>query len=192
VDGRSSIEGAVEAFKKLLHQEGVSVILGPATSSQAREVFHVAQENQIVAITPPSAARGLSAIGDFVFHIVLTIDVLIPSGIEVTHAKLAYQQVDTIYNETDLFSTDGDEAAREVLTDRGIEVLSTETFKGSDTDFSVQLTRIKALNPENVFVSALSPDKPGILIQGQQLGISVPFIVRTLTGTDVQVAGADA
>lgn len=134
VDDRSAIEGSVEAFKKLIHQEGVSVILGPATSSQAREGFQVAQENQILAISQTSAARSLRAIGNFVSRIALTTDVLIPSGIEVTRAKLAYQQVDTIYDETDLFSTDGYEAAREVLTDRGIEVLTTETFKGSDTE----------------------------------------------------------
>ena len=191
-DDRSTVEGAVEAFNKLIHQEGISVILGPATSSQTREAFQVAQENQIVAIGPSSAARGLSAIGDFVFRISLTTDVLIPSGVEVTHAKLGYQRVATIYDETDLFSTDGDEALQETLAANGVEVLTTETFQGGDTDFSAQLTRIKALNPDAIFVSALSPEKPGMLMQGRALGLSVPFIVRTLTNANVQAAGAAA
>ena len=191
-DDRSTVEGAVEAFNKLIHQGGISVILGPATSSQTREAFQVAQENQIVAIGPSSAARGLSAIGDFVFRISLTTDVLIPSGVEVTHAKLGYQRVATIYDETDLFSTDGDEALQETLAANGVEVLTTETFQGGDTDFSAQLTRIKALNPDAIFVSALSPEKPGMLMQGRALGLSVPFVVRTLTDANVQAAGAAA
>ena len=190
-DDQSTIDGVVEAFNKLIHQDKVSVILGPATSSQTQEAFQVAQENEVVALGPTSAARGLSAIGDFVFRISLTTDVLIPIGIEVTHAKLGYQRVATIYDETDLFSTDGNEAVREALAANGVEVLTTEIFQGGD-DVSAQLTRIQALNPDAVFVSALPADRPNILTQRHQLGLSVPFFVRTLTGVDIKALGAPA
>jgi branched-chain amino acid transport system substrate-binding protein len=190
-DDQSTIDGVVEAFNKLIHQDKVSVILGPATSSQTREAFQVAQENEVVALGPTSAARGLSAIGDFVFRISLTTDVLIPIGIEVTHAKLGYQRVATIYDEIDLFSTDGNEAVREALAANGVEVLTTEIFQGGD-DVSAQLTRIQALNPDAVFVSALPTDRPNILTQRHQLGLSVPFFVRTLTGVDIKALGAPA
>ena len=191
-DDQSTIEGAIAAFNKLIHQDGVSVILGPATSSQTEMTFPIAQENQVVAISPTSAARGLSAIGDYVFRVALTTDVLTPSGIEVTHAKLGYQTAATIYDAADLFSTDADTAVREVLAANGVEVLSPETFQGGDTDFSEQLTKIKALNPGVIFVSSLPPEKPGILKQAHQLGISVPLILRTLTTADVEAAGTAA
>ena len=190
-DDQSTVEGAVEVYNKLIHQDGVSVILGPATSSQARAVFPIAQENQVVAFSPTSAARGLSATGDFVFRASLTTDVLIPSGIETTSAKLSYKKAATMYDESDVFSTDSDEAVRESLAANGVEVLITETFQGGETDFSAQLTRIRDANPDVIFISALSPEKPGILTQGRQLGIpnSVPFVIRTLTIADVQAAG---
>lgn len=191
-DGQSTIDGAVEAFNKLIHQDRVSVILGPSTSSQTEMAFPVAQENQVVAISPTSAARGLSAIGDYVFRISLTTDKLIPPGIEVTQTKLGYQRAATMYDETDLFSTDGDAFVQEVLAAKGVEVIATEIFQGGDTDFSEQLTRIQSLNPDVIFVSCLSPEKPGILMQGHELGISAPFIVRTLTAADVQASGAAA
>ena len=191
-DGQSTVAGAVEAFNELIHQDGVSVILGPATSSQTKETFRIAQENEVVAISPTSAARGLSAIGDYVFRVALTTDILIPRGIEVTQTKLGYQRVATMYDETDLFSTDGDASVQEVLAAKGVEVITTETFQGGDTDFSEQLTRIQTLNPDVIFVSSLSPEKPGILMQGHELGISAPFIVRTLTAADVQAVGAAA
>ena len=189
---QGTVEGAVAVFNKLIHQDGVSVILGPATSTQTKEGFQIAQENQVVAISPTSAARGLSAIGDFVFRVALTTDVLTPSGIAATQTKLGYQQAATIYDETDLFSTDADTSVQEVLADNGVEVLITETFQGGDTDFSEQLSRIQTLDPDVIFVSSLPPEKPGILTQGHQLGISAPFIVRTLTGTDAQAAGVAA
>ena len=190
-DSRGTAGGAVEAFNKLIHQDGVSVILGPATSSATEAAFPIAQQNQVVAISSTAAARGLSAIGDFVFRTILTTDVLITSGIKITQARLAYQKVGIIYDETDLFSADGAAVMRESLTANGVEILTTETFQSGDTDFSEQLTRIKDSNPDAIFVSALPPDKPEILMQARQLGIpdSVPFIINTLTTADVQAAG---
>ena len=190
-DDQSTVEGAVEAYNKLIHQDNVPVILGPATSSQSATVFPIAQENQVVAFSPTSAARGLSAIGDFVFRAALTTDVLIPSGIKTTSAKLGYKTAATMYDESDVFSTDSDQAVREALTAHGVEVLVTETFQGGDIDFSEQLIRIRDTNPDVIFISSLSPEKPGILTQGRQLGIpsSVPFVMRTLTIADVQAAG---
>ena len=190
-DSRGTAEGAVEAFNKLIHQDGVSVILGPATSSATEAAFPIAQQNRVVAISSTAAARGLSAIGDFVFRTILTTDVLITSGTKITQARLAYQKVGIIYDETDLFSVDGAAVMRESLTANGVEILTTETFQSGDTDFSEQLTRIKDSNPDAIFVSALPPDKPEILMQARQLGIpdSVPFIINTLTTADVQAAG---
>ena len=186
-DDTSTPEGAVAAFNKLIHEDGVSVILGPASSSATEAAFPIAHENRVVAISPTSGARGLSAIGDFVFRVPLTTGVVVPEGIEVTSAKLGYQRVATMYDETDGFSTDREAALQEAFTAKGIEVLITEPFRSGDTDFSAQLTEIQALNPDAIFVSALPPEKPGILIQAHQLGITAPFIVSSLTG--VEVAG---
>ena len=194
-DGQSTVEGAVEAFNKLIHQDGVSAILGPASSTQGQAVFPIAQKNQVVAISPTSAARGLSAIGDFIFRTALTTDVLIPSGVRITQEKLGYQKVATIYDEIDLFSTDSNAVLKEALTANGVEVLTTETFKTGETDFSAQLIRIKESNPDAIFISATPIETPEILIQGRQLGISasVPFLITlTLASSQIQPAGAAA
>ena len=189
VDDQGTVEGAIEAYNKLIKEDGVSVILGPVTSSATKQVFPIAKEHQIVAISPTSAARGLSAISDFTFRVALTTDVLVPNGVEATHAKLGYQTAAMLYDETDDFSTDGDKAVQEELIARGVKILGTETFRGGETtDFTEQLTRIKALNPDAIFVSSLPGEKPEILRKGHELGISAPFIIRTLTDADVEAA----
>ena len=83
-DDTSTPEGAVAAFNKLIQEEGVSVILGPASSSATQAAFPVAQENQVVAISPTSGARGLSAIGNFVFRIPLATNIVALKGVEAT------------------------------------------------------------------------------------------------------------
>ena len=68
-DDQGTVEDAVEVYNKLIHQDSMPVILGPANSSQVREVFPIAQQNRVVAISSLSSASGLSAIGDFNFRI---------------------------------------------------------------------------------------------------------------------------
>lgn len=193
-DGRSNVEGAVEAFNKLIHQDKVSVILGPTSSSQVPETSPIAHENQVVAISPTSAASGLSAISDFVFRTNLTTDVLIPNGVRVTQKKLGYQRVATLFDEVDLFSQTSDAELKKALTDNGVEILVTESFETEGTDLSAQFTRIKASNPDAIFISSTVADVAGILIQGRALGVpfDIPFIVNLSLSRDSVAAAGDA
>jgi branched-chain amino acid transport system substrate-binding protein len=190
-DDLTTIEGAVEAFNKLIHQDGVPAILGPASSSAARETFPIAQQNGVVALSPTSGASGLSAIGDYVFRASLTADVVIPNSVKVTHAKLGYQRVVTIVDSVELVARNSDQVWRDALTESGVEILATEVFQSGDTDLSEQLTRIKDLNPDAIFISALPTDMPDIMIQARELGIpySIPFIVAQVSADEVRAAG---
>ena len=191
-DDMGSAEGAVKAFNKLIRTDGVAAILGPSTSSATQAAFPIAQANRIVALSPTAGASGLTDIGDFVFRIPITTEVAITAGVKSTHAKLNYQRVATLYDDTDLFSTDQDTVLREVFKANGIEGFTPETFQSDDTDFSSQFTRINALDPDAIFVSALPPEKPRILIQARQLGITVPIIISSLTDLEIAAAGPAA
>ena len=188
-DDRS--ESSVEAFNKLIHQDGVSAIIGLAISSQAVHAFPIAQENGVVAFSSVSSASGLSAIGDFIFRAGLTIDILNPSGVRITQERLGYTKAATIYDESDLYSTSSHEGFQAALAENGVEIVTTETFQSGDTDFSAQLTRIMEVNPEAIFISTLPPEMPLILTQGRELGIpqSVPFILPELSIEQVRPAG---
>ena len=130
-DDMSTVNGAVAAFERLIHQDKVSVILGPATSAMTKEAFPIAQENSVVAISPTSAARGLSAIGDYVFRVSLATDVLIPNGINATYAKRGYERAATMYDEADPFSVDSENALQEGLAGIGVEVLQRKPLKAA-------------------------------------------------------------
>ena len=193
-DGQSTVEGAVEAFNKLIHQDKVSIILGPGSSSQVQAAFPIAHQNQVVAISPSSAASGLSAISDFVFRTNLTTDVLIPNGVRVTQEKLGYQKVATLFDEIDLFAQTSDAELRKALTDSGVKILTTESFQTEETDLSAQFTRIKASNPDAIFISSTVADISNILIQGRALGVpsDIPFIVNLTLSRDLVAAAGDA
>ncbi len=190
-DSRSTVEGAVEAFNKLIHQDRVPVILGPTISTEAKEAFPIAQQNQVVALSSTSSAAGLSAIGDFIFRVGLSVNVLVPGSVRQTQEKLGYQRVAMMVDQKDVFSRSSDEALRRALVENGVEILARETFETGDTTFAEQLNRIKALRPDAVFISALSRERVEILVQGRQLGIpsDIPFLVIGMAMDEVQAAG---
>ncbi len=190
-DDQSTIEGAVEAYNKLI-QAGVPIIFGPTTSGQAEAAFPIAQQNGVVAFSSSSNATGLSALGDFLFRAGLTTDILLPSGVKATHTKLEYQQAAIIYDEIDAYSIDSYEKFRDTLTEIGVEILITETFQSGNTDFSAQLGRIMEANPDAIFIAAQLPEQTGILVQGRQLGIPTEVSFITSLINDVENAGAAA
>ena len=193
-DDKSTVVGAVEGYNRLIHETGVSAIIGPTTSSQCEAVFPIAQGNRTVAFSPTSAATGLSAIGDFIFRATLTSDAHIPNSVSATQKKLGYMQVALIYDELHAIAVSGANAFRQALTENNVKIAETESFQTGETDFSTHLTRIKESNPEAIFIAALPQDMPEIMIQARDIGIpfSVPFIVPELSIDDVRAAGRAA
>ena len=182
-------ESAVEAVNKLIEQDGVSAIVGFAISTQLEQVIPIAEENGVVVVSSVSSAPDLSARGEFIFRVGLNSGVLNPAAVKATHEKSGYQTAATIYHHGDTYATRSDEEFRAALVESGVEIVSTETYQGDETDYSAQLTRIMELNPDVLFISALGSHIPQIMIQARQLMPSVAFVVPELTNIEVAAAG---
>jgi len=84
---------------------------------------------------------------------------------------------------------------KEVFEQNGGQVVAFETYTTGDRDFSAQLTKIKALNPEVIFLPAYYNDAAGIARQARQQGITAQLVgsdawsspeIITLGGQDVE------
>ena len=190
VDAQSTVEGGVAAVQQLVDQ-GVPAIVGIGISTHLKEAFPIAQENGVVAFSSISSAAGLSALGDYIFRAGVAVNVMVPSGVMATHEKLGYTKVATIYDAADAYSTSSNTEIMKALAASGIEVLTEETCQTGDTDFSTQLTNIKDMAPEALFISALSGEMTGIISQAQAVGLpnTVQLIVPDLTAKEIQEAG---
>ena len=193
VDDMSNPDGAKAAVRHLVNQK-VPAIVGLAISTHLKEAAPIAQENGVIAFSSVSSAAGLGGIGDFVFRSSLVTNISIPDGVLATREKLGYEKVATIYDATDLYSTSSNDVLRTVLGENRVEILTEEAFKTGDKDFSQQLTRIMAVDPDALFVSALSQEIAGILSQTAEPRFpdTIQVIAPDLTMTEVQEAGYGA
>ena len=190
VDDHSTADGAKEAVRHLVDQ-GVSAIVGLAISTHLKAAAPIAQQGKVIAFSSVSSAAGLSGIGDFVFRTSLATNISIPSGLMATQEKLGYKKVATIYDEIDVYSKNSNEVLKGALEASGVEILTMETFRTGDTDFSRQLTNIIAIKPDALFISALSQEIAQIVAQTSDVGVpdNIDIIVPDLTMDEVQKAG---
>ncbi len=196
-DTESTPDGAERAFRKLIDEDAVSVIIGPWSSNSTERIAPLANESNVVAISPTSAASpsGITAPGDFIFRTSLTVDKMVPEVIEKTKSVLGYSKAATIVNIDDTFSkSSNDKVLEELMKNEhsDIEIVTKQTFSREKNaelpDLREQLRAIKDSDADVVFVSALSPGRQGVIIKAREMGITVPLIVTGLTETDVAKA----
>lgn len=191
-DNKSTVDGAKEAVQALVDQ-GVPAIVGVGISTHLREAFPIAQEAGVVAFSPISSAAGLSGeVGDYAFRAGLATNILIPKGVMQTHAALQYQSAAIIYDSTDTYSTSVKDELTTALGTANVDILATEAFATTDTDFMTQLMNINSMAPDVVFVAALSTQMVQIITQADALGVSSRLIVPDLTKVEVGEVGAAA
>lgn len=179
-DNRSSPEQAVIVTRNL-DRLGVAAMLGPIQTSQCRTAFPAANRAGLVSISPGSAAPGLTAQNrPWTFRIAaidsLIIDEVI-SNLKKTNpnAKTVAIAVDTrdAYNQF-LVKT----VAPAVVEKHGLTFINKEQpveMAPDSTDFSVFVTRLKAMNPDVLLLGAGFEPAHGFLREANRQRFNVPI-----------------
>lgn len=195
-DSAGNKDQALNAVRLLIGQKNVPLILGPTLSNEMFAAGPVANQRKVPIVGTSTTANGITAIGPYVFRTSLPEADVIPVTLKTARDKLGVKKVAVMYGNDDAFTKSAYDVMKDALAKLNIEVLTTETFGGKDTDFSAQLTKIKALNPDAIVVSALVEAGSGILLGKKALGF--PEKVRVIGGNGLnapkvgEIAGAAA
>lgn len=197
-DNKSEAAEATNALTKLITQDKVVAVLGPATSSNTIATVQVSEDNKIPIITPTGTSEKITVDNGktrpyafrscFIDPLQGTIMANFASN--TLKAKTAVMYID---NSSD-YSKGLAKSFEAVFTQNGGKILGQEAFLQKDQDFKSTLTKIKALNPEVIFIPAYYEEVGKILKQAREMGMNMPII-----GTDgwddskvVEIAGAAA
>ncbi|HYM71134.1 MAG TPA: ABC transporter substrate-binding protein [bacterium] len=169
-------DGAINVFQKFIERDQVAAIIGPVLSSQAFASDPLAVKAGVPVVGVSNTAAGIPQIGPTVFRVSAPEVVQIPKSIAVAKKILHLTRVVVMYDNADDFTISGYKTFVEELKKNDVQIADTITFARGDADFSAQLTRAKAASPQAIVVSALAREGTLLLIQGRNLGITVPFI----------------
>lgn len=179
LDDQSAPDTCKKIYRKLISNDKVLAIIGPTSSNCAFPADSVAQENKVVVLGISNTVPGLTEIGNYIFRNSLPESTVIPNTISQTKKLLGYGKVAIIYGIDDPYTTGAYSAFRSSLENTsGVTIVATETVHKGDTDFTAQLQRVKASNPDVIVMPALVNEAAGLMVQARQMGIppSVRFI----------------
>lgn len=197
-DNKSEPSEAANAIVKLITQDKVVAVLGPVSSSNVLATSQIAIDNKIPLITAtgtnPKITVENGKVKPYVFRSCF-IDpfqgkVMSDFATKSLKAKTAAIFID---NSSD-YSKGLAEVFEQSFTAAGGKIIAKEAFLQKDQDFKATLTKIKAANPDLLYIPAYYEEVGKIVKQARELGMTVPFL-----GTDgwddpklVEIAGAPA
>lgn len=197
-DTKSEAAESVNSATKLISDDKVKVIVGPAVTANVIAESQVATDNKVPVIAPaatnPDVTVENGTVKPFIFRSCF-IDpqqgtVMATFAAKDLNAKTAVMYIDSSSD----YSKSLGKVFKETFEAAGGKVVMEEAFLAKDQDFKAALTKLKTANADVMFVPAYYEEVGKIVKQARELGITA-----TILGTDgwddpkvIDIAGADA
>ncbi len=178
-DDQSKPEEAVTAVQKLVNEDHAVAILGEVASSRSLAAAPICQRAHIPMLSPASTNPKVTQVGNFIFRACF-IDPF-QGGAMANFAMKAPQgpqakRFAILYDVKNDYSVGLRKFFTDTVTANGGQIIEEESYGEGDIDFRAQLTKIKAANPEAIYVPGYYTEVGLICRQARDLGISVPLM----------------
>lgn len=180
-DNKSEAGESTSAITKLITQDKVIAVLGAVTSSNTKAAVPVSADNKIPLITPTATNAEVTinkdgSLNKWVFRSCFLDPFQGKVAANFVMDTLKLKKAAIFIDQKDDYSKGLAGEFKKVMESAGGTITDTENYVGGDKDFKSTLTRIKASNPEVVFVPGYYNEVGLIVRQARELGITVPFV----------------
>jgi branched-chain amino acid transport system substrate-binding protein len=175
-DDKGDSKEAGTAVTRLIDENEVVAVLGEVASSLSIAGGNVCEQKRVPMISPSSTNPRVTAGKKMVFRVCFT-DPNQAAAIAafITH-NLHLSKAAILYDQTQAYSKGLRDYFTESFTKMGGTVVADQPYSGGDSDFSAQLSTIKAAGPEVIFIPGYYTEGGNIAIQARKLGLNVPLI----------------
>ncbi len=191
-DTKGEKNEAINAVNKVIHKDNVLGIVGPMLSGEMFAAGPVASKAKTVALGTSTTAEGITATGDYVFRNAVPESIAVDAAIRKAHEVLGFKTAAIIYSNNNDQMVSVNKTAAKALQDLGVQVVDTETFADKDTDFSAQLTKVQAANPDIIIVASLYQEGALIMKKMRELGMTQKVIGSNGFNSPALIASAGA
>lgn len=174
-DDASDPTNSVKAVKKLLEQDKVIAVVGGSGTGNTAAVVNLFAEAKIPFMTCCAGTAGVTnPLIPWVFRTPQTSKIMLDRILDYLQAT-KITKVGMIYD-SNAFGTDGRDMLRLMAPKSGVTIVAEESFNTKDTDFTVQLTKVKNAGAQAILCWGTNP-APAILTGNrQQMGVTIPLI----------------
>lgn len=185
-DSKCDGKEAVNAITKLISVDRVSAVVGEVCSGATLAAAPIAERNKVVMISASSTSPDITNAGEYIFRTVPSDALQGAFGADLVYNR-GYRRLAILYSNEE-YGVGFDKVLKDNF--KG-EVVASEAFQRGEVDLRGQLTKIKAKNPDAIYIISNSPDSAvAALQQIKELGIDAAvFGSEGLKSDDILEAG---
>jgi branched-chain amino acid transport system substrate-binding protein len=175
-DDEGNAEKTINAFTKLTTRDKVTFVIGSSTSGATQAMCPLAQQNKVVLISPSATNETVTKVGDYIFRACFIDPFQGVVGADFAYGTLGSRRAAVLYDAGADYNTGLAEAFKNQFRAIGGQVVADEAYQSGDVDFNAQVTRIRANNPDVVYLPNYYND---VTLQAKQLrdqGVTCPLI----------------
>lgn len=176
LDDQGKSDEAVTAVTRLIDLEHAVAILGEVASSRSKVGARVCQRKRIPMVTPSSTNPEVTKVGDFIFRVCFIDPFQGHVMAKFAHENLHFTKVAILRDVRNDYSVGLADAFKTSWEHMGGTIVEDTSYNEGDSDFSAQLTTIKAKSPEAIFVPGYYTEVGNIAVQAHRLGLNVPLL----------------
>jgi branched-chain amino acid transport system substrate-binding protein len=165
-DDEGDAAKAVNALTKLTTRDKVSFVIGSSTSGPTQAMSTLAQSNKVVLVSPSATNINVTKAGDYIFRACFIDPFQGVVGADFAYGTLGSRRAAILYDAGADYNAGLADSFRNQFKAIGGLVAADEAYQTGDVDFNAQITRIKAANPDVVYLPNYYND---VSLQAKQL-----------------------
>lgn len=175
-DDQGEPNKAATVVTKLINQDKVQAILGEVASSNSLAAAPKAQEAKVPMISPSSTNPAVTQVGDYIFRVCFIDPFQGEVMAKFSANNLKAKRAAILYDFNSDYSRGLYQFFKRSFTSLGGQIVSEQSYTQGDRDFSGQLTAIRSVNPDVIYVPGYYGEVGVISNQTKQLGIKAPLL----------------
>ena len=189
-------QDAILMAQKLVHNDKVHQIIGPFLSTECEQVFPIVNQAKTPIVTASSVKPGLAATNrPWTFRCIMTSEKINEPAVTAWVKDHGVKSVVILTDIKSKVSEDyGKRLAPTLLKKLGVQIKDSVDFTTDDVDFSAQLTKAKAANPDGLVLAGAHGHGANLAREARKQGMKQPLLgdVPLVTDEYTNLAGPAA
>ncbi|WP_242342694.1 ABC transporter substrate-binding protein [Anaeromyxobacter terrae] len=162
---------AMSATEQLVSGDEVPAIVGPYSSAPANAMAKLAQQYKVPLLIPVASKEDITRQGyDWVFRLCAPAHEYAETLLDAALAAGKPKTIAFIYEATD-FGTSVSTLGKDLAQKKGLKIVGDEAYQKGAPDYRSTLTKIKAQNPDLVFMVSYVADAVLLMRQSREVGL---------------------
>lgn len=174
-DSQSTAEKGKTAAEKLM-SDGSIALIGEVASGITAQMGQSAFEKGVPVMAVGATRTDLSNIGANMFRVCYVDDFQGPVVAKFAYEELGLRNIAILTDTKQPYSVGLSDSFRKYFEKLGGKVVDEQKYESQQTQFSSQLTALKAKNPDGLFLSGYFNEVGPLIRQANEMGLKGPYL----------------